>query len=163
MKTGKKFTTALIVVLLLLNVGLVATIWMGDCNGSGHPHDGPPHRAGNLFESELGWDAAQADAFKTLRDEHHSSMQSIHEDLGKLKQQMLDLVTHDTDAGLEEAITKISAKHTEMDRITFAHFRAVREICTPEQVSAFDTLWKDVKGKLMPGPKGPHGPPPHGK
>jgi hypothetical protein len=162
MKVGKKFTTALIIGLLLLNVGLVVTMWMGDCNGPKRPHDKPP-RIGSLFESELGWTAEQAASFEALRDEHHQSMQQIHKELHKLKQRMLDLVNQDSDAGLEEALTKIGEKHTEMDRITYAHFKAVRGICTPEQRPAFDTLWKDVKGKLMPGPKGPHGPPPHGK
>lgn len=166
MKIGKKFTTALIIGLLLLNVGLVTTIWLGDCNGPKGPHGNPPH-GGLLFEKELGWDATQVAQFEALRAEHHKNMQGFHKELNVLKTQMLDLVTQESDDGLEEVLTKIGAKHADLDRITYEHFTAIRNICGPDKRGKFDELWQDIKGKLMPGPGGPEGrhgpPPPHGR
>ena len=149
----QKITRALILLLVVMNIGSLTMVWMSYGTSDDHPPTKPPVST-DFLKAELGWNEAQLAEFEQLRSTHHDKARVINEELRGLKQSMFEKVVNDTpDEQIDEITTQIGTKQAELDRLTYLHFRDVRDICEGDQKAKFDQLWQEIKSKGLPGPR----------
>ncbi|RYY88220.1 MAG: hypothetical protein EOO15_09650 [Chitinophagaceae bacterium] len=149
--------------LVLLNIALMATIWLqqrSDKPGNAGPRPGDR----NPLASELRFDSAQRKAFDTLRAKHFALNQQYRENMRALKDQYFDGIK--TGAAPDQQIAaQIAALQTTIDSTTYRHFAEVRALCSDDQKEDFDRLLRRIINAVgRPGQR-PHdrqGPPPPG-
>ncbi|RYY41002.1 MAG: hypothetical protein EOO08_03510 [Chitinophagaceae bacterium] len=147
-----------ITALMLLNIALMAAIWLqrSDTNAVKGPQPGDR----NPLATELRFDSAQRRAFDTLRARHFAHNQSYREDMRALKDQYFDGIK--TGAAPNNNIAReIAALQTTIDSSTYAHFANVRALCNEDQKKDFDRLLRRIINAMgRPGPR--PGPPRRG-
>jgi periplasmic protein CpxP/Spy len=156
--TSKQIKTAAFIVglLVLLNIALVATIWLQqkpDRTPRGHPD------AQRILIKELSLNESQVRMFDSLRSEHFRNMADLREEMHKLKDRFFSTLG-DTTGTPDSIASAIGGVQTKMERATYRHFAAVRNICNPAQKQKFDGIIQEVLRSMAPvGPGGPPGPP----
>ncbi len=120
--------------------------------------------ASSYLIKQLGMDTVQQAKYKELISEHQAKVRELRDQLRTAKDKFFDLLgdTTATVSKVDEASSTIGNLEKELDLQTFAHFRKVRAICTPEQKIKLDNCIKDVMRMMAPPPMGgrPQGPPP---
>lgn len=163
------FLTILVVILLLVNAVTITVLWMGRSPQQailGGPPMHPPHMSTHghrgpsvetLLQDVVGFDASQMSSFRELRETHHDQVLDIVPKLRKAKE---TYITTQNDLCSEEAlIAEIAAQHIALDKITRAHVRDLRALCTDEQITAFDLKKKEIASIIIGPPPPPNGRP----
>lgn len=164
MKVDKvKLLTTLVVLLLLLNIATIASVWVMRPG----KHMGGVHGPREYIISKLGFDEAQTEAFEALRKEHFDTIQKLREQIRSEKEEMYSgLKTKGNENDAYAHLAKVIAYEEQAEKITFEHFRKVRELCDEEQKQHFDAIItqiiKMVGVNTPPPPHAPNhgGPPP---
>lgn len=154
-----------VIVLAILNIVLMANMWMGP---RGHKHGPPPPHHGqggpkHMMIEELKFTKEQTAKFEELVDAHRNAMRELDEKNRTVREEYFSLLSKDSvDVKKKEELEMtIAANQKGIDVVTFDHFKQVRSLCTPEQKKHFDEIIGDIL-KHMRGPHGPPPPPPHG-
>ena len=154
------FLKIIIVALLLVNIGTLGYLWMGQGKDRGHtrmhqgppgPPDGrfgpPPGPAGFLREELQLSDAQEAD-FRKLREAHHRTVMDIRGQMKESKRKLYSLMhaadTNTSGAATAEWLDSLAAQQRRIEWITYQHFEQVRAICTPKQQQKFDEVIGDA-------------------
>jgi periplasmic protein CpxP/Spy len=146
-----------VIILILANIVMLATFFIARVHKTPHPSQAP-----TLFiEKELGFDEAQKQKFDELHKEHHSEAEEVRRKINEEEDSLFSLLPNvSSDSAKEQLIKQLAFNKSEIDRMTFDHFRKVREMCTPSQQKKFDAIIHDVIRMIAPQPpQGPPGPP----
>jgi hypothetical protein len=161
-----KLLTTLVVLLLLINVATIASIWRFIDPAHLRMMPPPPPGPKEFIISKLGLDEDQQKVFEELRKEHFEQMISLRDQIRGEKDAMYDqLKGNNPDTAITyQHIAKIMQYEERLEKITFEHFRKVREICNDEQKQHFDAIIDQVVHMVMRSPRGRpgdrmHGPP----
>ncbi len=145
-----------VIALAVLNIVLMVFMWMGPRGR----HHGPPSHGGprDMIIQELGFNDTQVNKFEELIQQHRSGMRDLDEKGREIRNNYFKLMASDSldykaKEGFEAAIAE---NQSNIEAITFDHFRQVRVLCTDEQKKKFDKMI----GEIMMHMRGPHGPPP---
>lgn len=149
-----KWTT---IVLMVLNIGLVAFIVM---NKPGHPNHRGPEQNKHLISERLGFDESQNESYAQLIEAHISGIEESDQEITKAKKMLFELLLRDDPKAEEEWIDKINREQRKIERLHQDHFRAIKSLCTSDQLDDFETLTKDL-GKMFGQRRGPSKPRPH--
>jgi protein CpxP len=178
--TKNKTSYLVLIVLLVANLAATTFFWTSKNEGAKKPDkeqqkDHPMHQRGGgidkFLTEELGLTVEQQQQLKDLRQEHMHNSRKIMDASHENRKQLHDMISNATvdDSLVVQLYTEIGANFGEMERVTFEHFRAMRNICTPEQQEKFDQIISKALRKNRPlgpppgGPRGPgHGGPPPG-
>lgn len=162
---NERFYKIVIVLLLLLNTGTLAFLWMKANRTAPFPAGGPGkhNRVDRLMSEKLHFTPQQEDLMVNLKNEHHFQILEIQEEESKLHTELFGLLhSNNNDTAAKKAILdKLAANDTRKEEVTFEHFRQIRAILTPEQLPKFDELMEEIASHIMshhPGRRG--GPPP---
>jgi hypothetical protein len=167
----KRFTTWVIVLLILLNVTTIALLWIGRPPrraGDGQPHqkERDPARLQQLLKEELGFDKAQTEQFLQSRRLHMEQVAQLEDQVRLLKKQMFDKVLGDNPQPIfSDSLLKLTQeKQADIEQLTFQYLLNLKKICTPEQQKKLQSLMRD----MLPPPNAPPGggrpaPPPDGE
>ena len=144
MKTnGLKY---LVAIALIINAATLILFWFNR-----PPQEGKRGlRPAQVLVEELKLDEKQQAIYQTLRDQHHQAHDSLLQIIAAQRQILYSQkqVVNDT------ILQKIGLLQQEIERITYAHFKDIRKICTPEQQAQLDILLeKTVQNILMPKDK----------
>lgn len=92
-------------------------------------------------------------AFEPLKLEHRRQMDRFTPALRADKHALFDLLAKDTvpDAEVQILLGRIAARHRAIDSVTFAHFRQVRALCSPEQQARFAAVAAELPLLLRQG------------
>lgn len=142
----------IIIFLVLLNMGTLSFVWIRVA------FPPPPHPPIDHFVvRELGFDTPQTEQFHKLKQAFFQKTQKTHENIRKLRHKLLTLSSEKWSDELEKKsieITENIASHQEkLERLTFQHFREIRDICNPRQVEKFDKVLKKVLERIGHRPK----------
>lgn len=144
--------------LLLLNLGLLGWIWLSPQN---HVRSG--ETPARFLERELNFTEEQKKRFRLLREDHHASVQGVRDSVRQMKKQFFaHLGEPMTDDDIANKTSEIARQMALVDKITFQHFRQVRQMCTPAQQQKFDSIIDEMLRRLAAGAEGRGGPPPDG-
>lgn len=152
-----KVLSVLVLILLLTNILLVVFfVWMkpssGDPGRSGRDDRGPG--VTELLKKQVGFTDGQMTQYKALKEQHWDKMKPYFGELRTAKDRFYGLLSSSVAADsltIVSAADSIAAKQKQIDMQTFRHFRQVRNICTPAQQPAFDSMVQQVI-RRMSGP-----------
>jgi len=145
----ESFYKVLILLLLLIDLGIIAFLWLH------HPHyPGPPDK---MIIERLKLDADQQSKFDVLKHEHHEQIVGIDEQSADLHRQLFDLLKSEPvdTASKNLLLMKIKENDSKKEVVTFEHFQKLLGILRPDQKPLFDDLIQELSRQLMHQPDGP--------
>jgi hypothetical protein len=147
--TKTKILTLLAVVLLLTNIGLL--VYFLVLKQPGGRGDG--RRYGSMEEmlrKDLQLTDTQVKQFVQLKDEHFARMRPLADSMQQQRDALYRMTGNATvpDSVIAAASRRIGDMQSQLDAMTFAHFRQLRTICTPAQLPAFDTLVQKMSRRM---------------
>lgn len=144
------FYKIIIVSLLLLNIGILAFLWIS--NKDRQEHRGGPDR---MIIERLKLDDKQQAQFEGLKYDHHSQMMTIQEEGGKLHDQLFSLLRSQPEDTVQEntLLKQIQENELQKEQVTLTHFRKLRAILRPEQQPLFDDFISELSRELMRPPR----------
>ncbi|OSZ78654.1 hypothetical protein CAP35_10510 [Chitinophagaceae bacterium IBVUCB1] len=149
------FYRVIIVSLLLLNLGVLAYLWMGR---DAAPQDMGRYRQGEpapFIIKSLQLDEAQQVQFDGLRDKHQHNTRQLREESKQLHDALFKLL-HDEvvdSTKTDSLMLLISANNRAKEMVNFNHFRELKTILKPEQYKLYDEFIESIARRF--------GPPPH--
>lgn len=148
-----KILTGIVILLLIANITTIVLFWLGMKNN--HPH--PPQPASEFLIKELGFNDSQRTQYESLIKIHQSQTRALREEMKIAKDSFFGLLSSkETNDSIKNRIAaNIASVNSQLDDITFDHFKEVRKICDASQQQKFDAVIKDVI-RMMAGPA--HGP-----
>ncbi len=156
--------TALVVILVVLNIGLMAFMWFGQ-----HP-GGPPESPDTtkFIINELKFDKTQEQQYLLLQHRLSDSLHQVRKGEREIHDRFFEMMHAETPDSALVATTIDSMGHirAQIEYLTFQHFRQVRAMCTADQQKKFDNIISEAMRRM--GPRPPRrdgdrpGPPPDG-
>ena len=169
--TKTRILSLFVLALGLLNVGLLALLWLGRPGHRAALRPAPSPVAAHLT-SELHLTPAQQAQFRTLRTAHHARMQALLRELTARREQLFAGLAQPAAAAPPALLGQIGALQRQADSLAYAHFAAVGRLLTPAQLPRWQELAPTLPRRLQqqgpgggrrPGRSGgPGGPPPEG-
>lgn len=139
-----------VVLLLLTNIGLVAfMLTQKKKTGSKRPDGKEPS---GMLVKETGMTEQQKKEYKQLKEEHLKSVRPLFDSIRAAKTAFFALIKDSTvnDSVLNLHSSRISVRQAELEKVTFAHFRKVRNIFSAEQQPKYDAF---IQKMMMRGRK----------
>ena len=149
--------TILVLVLVALNIGLVTFMWYTQRPNSG---PGGPETA-NFLMRELHFSSEQEQQYKKLQQQFTDSLEPIRNRERQVHDRFFEMMhAANPDSTLVAAsIDTMGHIRSEIEYLTFVHFRQVRALCNTEQQQKFDNIISDAMRRMGPRPQGtPNGP-----
>ncbi len=152
-----------VLLLVLCNIGLIATIWLKP------QHDGPP-RGGSPRDfviKELKFTDDQTKKYDVLVQAHQEAMRKLRHDAADLRHELFANLKNEKEGNnvADSLVRLIGNNQKEIELTTYNHFAQVRALCTDAQKKDFDNIIGDVIKKMNGGPHPPpgnrQGPPDH--
>jgi len=145
-----KFYKIAIAILLLLNIGTLAFMWL-------NRPPSPGARGPFMFiVKATGMDEAQQATYRQLRDLHRSKVETFQNQNRQIRAQLFNLLAQkdENDPEVQQLTDSIATLKRQEELLTFEHFRRVREICRPDQQVKFDAaLGEAIQSMGPPRPK----------
>ena len=140
----KRLYKWIIAVLVIINVGLLAFLFV-----SKPPHPGPPGDEG-LLAKELGIEGKNAAKITALEIAHHKEKRALMKKDRALHETLFSKIgTTDDVSSIQAAIEE---NHAEIEKMTYDFFNEVATYCTDEQLSELkETIYHAFH--QMRGPK----------
>ncbi len=145
MKSQKQLMIAIIVVLVLINIGTLSAFWwVLESNR-------PPHLR-DFFTKELNLTVAQSEKFEVLRQTHFEKGRLLHDSMALYKDGMLDEMLDDTpnSVALDSITIAISKLQIKLDKNMLQHYAALKAVCETEEQR------QKLKKIFMKSSKPPH-------
>ncbi|RYY58873.1 MAG: hypothetical protein EOO12_16805 [Chitinophagaceae bacterium] len=147
-----------VTVLVLVNIALLATIWLQKKNQVPAVVNAG-ERARRSLVRDIGFDSTQIHRYDSMRDLHRQRMRALDDALHNVKRNYFDGLLQNTPPN-DSLLRSIGSLTQRVDSLTYEHFRHVQNLCTPEQKVKFDRIFRRV-GFLVGRPR-PQGPSPDG-
>ncbi len=140
-KSTNRILSIAVVLLLITNIALVTMMMMGK-NKGGKRGPGNRNEPSQMMVKELNMTEQQQKDFKQLKEEHFKNTRPLFDSLRAAKTAFFDFVKEEnvSDSVLNSYSLQIAERQTALDKITFAHFKKVRGLFTPEQQPKFDAF-----------------------
>ncbi|MEI7583153.1 Spy/CpxP family protein refolding chaperone [Runella sp.] len=152
-----RYVWLVILGLLVFNLGLLGWIWFSPQN---RPREGG--NPASFLEKKLNFTKEQKEQFRLLREDHHKKTQAIRDSVRQMKRQFFEQLGKPmSESDVERVTADIAKKMARVDKITFQHFREVRQLCTPAQQQKFDEVIDEMLERLAASAEG-RGRPPRG-
>jgi Spy/CpxP family protein refolding chaperone len=143
--------------LLLLNFGILGMMFFQPrAEGPGHP---PHKRPREIIIERLKLDDEQQEQYEHLIHRHRSAVDSLNERSKKAKTELYSLLNEPFGDSLRSSalLNEIANIQKETEKVNFAHFREIRQLCRPEQIPMFNELIAELSTLFGP-PRPPHRP-----
>ncbi len=129
-----------VILLLLANIALVVFMMKGKKRG-GEKRSGRGEPFGMMVK-ELNMTEQQQKDYKQLKEDHFKNVRPLFDSVRAAKTAFFELVKEPSvsDSLLNAYELRVTGLQTRLDKITFEHFRQVRNIFTAEQQPKFDTF-----------------------
>jgi len=146
--TTKRFSSWIIVLLIILNIVTLSIIWFNQTAKPGSIPRRPPRqnqKSVALLQKELGLSNEQIERYETLRRNHHQRTQTLVREIPRLKKEMMDEIFKSNPDTLKvrEYSRLIGEKQTEIERITFHHLLDLKELCGEGQAAKLQGLLEE--------------------
>lgn len=147
-----KVLVSIIGILLLANIVMLVFFISGmkkpdrEIHGEQKP---PAHNIESFLQTKIGFTDQQIEQFKKLKEAHHDKLFPLFEDVRKTKDGFFLMVKDSHPSSYIDSVAMvIGERQRTLDRNVFETIREVRNICTPQQKMAFDTLLPKIAYKV---------------
>ncbi len=136
-RTNNRILSVAVILLLISNIALVFFLMKDKERGEGKRGKEDPS---GIMAKELGMTDQQIKDHKQLKEEHFKTVRPLYDSLRAAKAAYFALIKDPsvTDSTAAVYRARISTRQNEIDSMTFAHFKRVRKLFTPEQQPRFD-------------------------
>lgn len=159
-----KFWKWVVLLLAVLNICLLVSIWLKQGSSPSDEMHRPPNgeKAADFLIEQLKFTQQQLADFEKLKEEHHKAIDSLREISKEVHHSFFDNLKNEKPdtAKVNELAIAIANTQTQIEKVTFNHFKKVRNLCDEKQKAKFDEIIQEVL-KRMARPGGP--PPPKQK
>lgn len=143
-----KFLTALVLGLLLINVGLVAMVLFNEPPPPKFKKGEGPRA---YIIEELNLDEAQVDEYNALIEEHKTAFKALNQKVEKIRFEVYTGITNgQTIAERDSLIDQLGDYQEAIEQLHCAHFSDLKVVCREDQQEAFSVLMGEVVGLLQP-------------
>jgi Spy/CpxP family protein refolding chaperone len=154
-----KFWKWAVVLLAVLNICLLGSIWLKQNGQATDEMRRPPNgeKAADFLIEQLKFSPQQLTAFEKLKEGHHHSIDSLREfskEVHRLFFDNLKAENQDT-AKVNELAKAIANNQTQIELVTFNHFKQVRKLCDEKQKVKFDEIIQEVLKRMARPPAPP--------
>ncbi len=163
----KQYSTIAIVILIVMNLGLTALLWLGRPQNQPWPAERrsprkDKNKIGQLLKQELNFDDSQVKQYLDLQYQHRQSMIKLDTEIREMKHQMFDAVLLDRQEQMfpDSLLIIIQEKQAQIERLTYQHFMDLKELCRTDQQDQLRFLMHEYLRPQAP-PEG-HRPPKKG-
>ena len=142
----------LIGLLLLSNLALVGFFVLNKPEKRPDNHrDRPSSFMRESLKKDVGFNDNQMAEYDKIIQTHRAQMRPIFEDITRTKENFYQLLSQPNipDSLLNSMANTIGEKQKLIDMKIFTHFQNLRQLCTPEQRPAFDSLAQKVVHRMI--------------
>lgn len=146
-----KILSLLLLFLLLTNIGmLVFFVYTKPASPQKRPDKDKGGEMLQMLEKQVGFTPEQLVKYKSLKGEHFDSVRPYFSEMRIAKDNFFKLIRNSAipDSVINAAADTIAAKQKKIDLKTFRYFQRLRNICTPQQQPAFDSVVSQVLKKM---------------
>ena len=145
MNSNNKILSIAVVLLLLVNIALVIFMVKGKSKATPRKNREPLE----MMVKELKMTEEQQKSYKAQKDEHVKNIRPLFDSLRSAKTAFFSLIKHAevNDSVVDLYSRKISEQQNTIDKLTFAHFKRVRNLFTAEQQPKFDEFVKKMMNR----------------
>ena len=143
--SNNKILTIAVILLLVTNIALVAFMVLGkDKRGGKFPGRSS---TSEMMAKELGMTEQQKKDHKQLKEDHLKNIKPLFDSIRVAKTALYALLKDSTvnDSLVNHYTSQIGENQSTIDKLTFAHFKRIRNLFTSEQQPKFD----DFVQKMM--------------
>ena len=135
--SNNKILTIAVVLLLLVNIALVIFMVKGRKPADRGRGKGDPFE---MMVKELNMTEQQQKDYKEQKEQHFKNIKPLFDSVRAAKTAFFALIKDSavSDSTVTAYGQKIAERQAAIDKLTFAHFKRVRNIFTPEQQPKFD-------------------------
>ncbi len=150
-RPGNKNLLIIIAVLLLTNIGVLGYFLVYK-----KPQEKQEQRDGrnnngiqDMLQKDVGFSEGQLAEYKQMKDKQRETIRPMYDEMRKAKDSLFRLLKDSTvsDSVAAKAADQIANRQKLLDLQTFTYFRKVRTICTPEQLTRYDSLIQNMFSK----------------
>ncbi len=129
-------------------------------NYIGRPGQNGPKESGNFIATELKFDDAQLEQFKSLEIKHHKVMRAVGDEIKSLKDQLFDNITAASvnQQDINNLTTSIAGKVVLKENELFKRLRGIYQLCDDTQKEQFKSIITKARRFDMSGPEHPRRP-----
>ena len=140
-------------VLVIINATTLIFLWLT----FNRPMGPPPHPGRLDLVDKIGVEGENRTKILELQDSHFKQKDSLVERGRNLHERLYRFFNNSEkdSSDISQLIDQIVENQRETEQMTFDHFKAISELCTPEQRKLLDEIIHNVFSK-----HGPAGPPP---
>jgi hypothetical protein len=161
--TEKRYTVAVIGLLVVMNIVLMAVLWLGRPEaGRTQFEQRSEVQQEQMLADELGFNREQFEEYQRERQLHREEIQRLNHEIRRVKKEMFDQVLHQEASSTisDSLLTQAQQKQAEIERLTYRYLFRLREICTPEQRVKLNGLLHEMMPAEPGGRIGARRPPP---
>ena len=154
-----KLLTIAVIGLLIVNLATVAFLLLR--KPFQHPEGRPPmEQAGpkNIIIDKLHFDKEQVAQYESLIEQHQAKIKSLNDSINIAKNELYSTLTSENFTGKDSLIDRLGLLQRQVELTHYDHFAAIKKLCKPDQIEAFNNLTKELAGFFAPVKK--EGPPP---
>ena len=139
--SNNKILTIAVVLLLLVNIALVVFMIMGKSR-NGNKHSGGKGDPFEMMVKELNMTEQQQKEYKQQKEEHFKNIKPLFDSVRAAKMAFFALTKEQnvSDSIINAYSQRIAEKQSIIDKLTFAHFKKVRNLFTTAQQPKFDVF-----------------------
>lgn len=136
----------IIVALLLVNIGLLATLYLGKSSANLRP------LPKELIIKKLGFEEAQISDYEGVVVEHFTAVRIIQNEIRNYKQEINSGLLQDNPAMNDSLNDLLSQSFKKMEVLHFNHLSDIKEICNIEQKIIFNEMVPELDKIFGPRP-----------
>jgi len=146
-----KLLTIAVIGLLIMNLATVTFLLFRTPQ---HRADGrlPMEQGGpkNIIINKLKFDKEQVTLYESLIEQHQVAIKMFNDSIKTAKNNLYHLLTEENTASKDSAVAKLGFLQKQIELTHYNHFAAIRAICKPNQLQAFNNLTKELARYFAP-------------
>ncbi|MBR9919737.1 MAG: periplasmic heavy metal sensor [Bacteroidetes bacterium] len=135
-----KWLVVALSLLVLLNLALMTFLFFKP----GPPPHLPNPQVREIIISQLNFNDQQAADYEKLIREHQQQIREKQEEIRQLKQDLYKQLISEDLQRKENIIEHLGSLQMEIEQVHYNHFESIKELCTPDQLPAFEQLSEDL-------------------
>ena len=150
MNTNSRNKTLIIIIGILLaaNIALISMLLMNKGNHPGGRID-KKTMISNYLKKEVGFTPEQQQQYEKISQGHKDEMRGRFDDMNIQREKIFrQLAASDfSDSAIRVAATAMASQQQGFEEAMLHHLKEIRRICTPQQLSAFDSGFYKIISK----------------
>ena len=159
--TKNRSLVSIIIFLLISNIAiLIFFLGIKDGRKTSHGKDGR-NTVAVFLQNDMGFNKERMDEYQKLREAQMKSVKPLFDSIRSAKENFYSLlyinnvsdsfINNAADSFINNAADVIGEKQMALDMQMFSHFKNIRNLCAPQELPKFDSLFKKVVEKMTSG------------